>query len=106
MRDRTNKCVFHLYEVYADKANAFTAHTKTDHFKAFLAFKASNGFEGQPEASAPESIELTGFEKPVQHGICIMNQEGGSGVNGLVKLTHVEGEKCKIHVRITGLAPG
>jgi (4S)-4-hydroxy-5-phosphonooxypentane-2,3-dione isomerase len=106
MRDRTNKCVFHLYEVYTDKVNAFTAHTKTDHFKAFLAFKASGGFEGKPEASAPESIELSGFEKPVKYGICIMNPDGGSGVNGLVKLTHVEGEKCKIHVRITGLAPG
>jgi len=58
MRDRTNKCVFHLYEVYTDEAIAFTAHMKTDHFKAFLAFKASGGFEGKPEASAPESIEL------------------------------------------------
>lgn len=26
MRDRANKCVFHLYEVYADKENAFAAH--------------------------------------------------------------------------------
>ena len=35
-----------------------------------------------------------------------MNPDGGSGVNGLVKLYHTKGQKCKIVARITGLAEG
>ena len=40
------------------------------------------------------------------YGVCIMNPDGGSGVNGLVKLTHPKGGKCKIVAEITGLKPG
>ena len=40
------------------------------------------------------------------YGVCIMNPDGGSGVNGLVKLTHKQGEKIKMNIKITGLAPG
>ena len=39
-------------------------------------------------------------------GVCIMNPDGGSNVKGLVKLTHAQGEKCKMNVKIEGLTPG
>ena len=35
-----------------------------------------------------------------------MNPDGGSGVNGLVKLTQQEGGKVKMNVKITGLTEG
>ena len=40
------------------------------------------------------------------YGICIMNPDGDSGVKGLVKLTHTQGQKCKISAEISGLTPG
>ena len=40
------------------------------------------------------------------YGICIMNPDGDSGVKGLVKLVHTEGQKCKITAEISGLKPG
>ena len=40
------------------------------------------------------------------YAICIMNPDGGSGVNGLVKMTQVEGQKVQISAQITGLAKG
>ena len=47
------------------------------------------------------------MEHPTTHyAICIMNPDGGSSVNGLVKLTQVEGGKTKIVADITGLTPG
>ena len=46
------------------------------------------------------------METPILYGISIMNPDGGSGVNGLVKLTHPQGGKCKISAEITGLKPG
>ena len=35
-----------------------------------------------------------------------MNPDGGSGVNGLVKLTQEHGKQTKISAKITGLTPG
>ena len=46
------------------------------------------------------------MEATTLYGVCIMNPDGGSGVNGLVKLVHVQGQKCKITADITGLKPG
>ena len=40
------------------------------------------------------------------YAICIMNPDGNSGVNGLVKLVQEDGKKCKITANITGLTPG
>ena len=40
------------------------------------------------------------------YGVCIMHPDGGSDVTGLVKLVHVEGQKCKITADIKGLKPG
>ena len=46
------------------------------------------------------------MEPKTLYGICIMNPDGNSGVNGLVKLVHTEGQKCKISAHITGLKAG
>ena len=46
------------------------------------------------------------METETLYAVCIMNPDGGSGVNGLVKITHPKGGKSKINVRITGLAEG
>ena len=46
------------------------------------------------------------MENETRYGICIMNPDGGSGVNGLVKLVHVKGQHCHISADITGLTPG
>lgn len=40
------------------------------------------------------------------YAVCILREDGGSGVSGLVKFSQVEGEKVKIHAEITGLSPG
>ena len=46
------------------------------------------------------------METETKYGICIMNPDGGSGVNGLVKFVHPKGGKCKINARFTGLKEG
>ena len=40
------------------------------------------------------------------YAVCIMNPDGNSGVNGIVKMTQVDGQKTKIHAEFTGLTPG
>jgi len=40
------------------------------------------------------------------YAVCILREDGGSGVSGLVKFSQVEGENVKIHAEITGLTPG
>ena len=40
------------------------------------------------------------------YAICLLKEDGNSGVNGVVKFTQVEGENVKIHAEITGLTPG
>ena len=45
-------------------------------------------------------------EAKTHYAICIMNPDGNSGVNGLVKMIQTEGQKVKIHAEFTGLTPG
>ena len=46
------------------------------------------------------------MESKTLYGICIMNPDGNSGVSGLVKLVHTEGQKCRIFGEIKGLKAG
>ena len=46
------------------------------------------------------------MENETLYAVCIMNPDGGSGVNGVVKMIHPKGGKCKISAEITGLTPG
>ena len=40
------------------------------------------------------------------YAICILHEDKGSGVNGVVKFTQEEGKEVKITAEITGLTPG
>ena len=40
------------------------------------------------------------------YAVCIMKEDGSSGVNGIVKMTQVDGQKVKIVADFTGLTPG
>merc|ERR1712166_1331826 len=57
MRDRENKCIYHLYEVYKNAA-AFDFHKETEHFGAFKAFGDSGGLEKPAEVTVPESLDI------------------------------------------------
>eukprot|EP00352_Strombidinopsis_acuminata_P000079 CAMPEP_0176340130 /NCGR_PEP_ID=MMETSP0126-20121128/1324_1 /TAXON_ID=141414 ORGANISM="Strombidinopsis acuminatum, Strain SPMC142" /NCGR_SAMPLE_ID=MMETSP0126 /ASSEMBLY_ACC=CAM_ASM_000229 /LENGTH=183 /DNA_ID=CAMNT_0017684147 /DNA_START=88 /DNA_END=639 /DNA_ORIENTATION=- len=40
------------------------------------------------------------------YAVCVLNQDGNSGVHGIVKFTQVEGQKCRIVAEFTGLTEG
>ena len=72
---------------------------------------ASGSSSGALSSTKTLAAAATGATAAAGHGktayaICIMNPDGGSGVNGLVKMVHTEGQLCKITAHITGLTPG
>ena len=40
------------------------------------------------------------------YAVCVLNQDGNSGVSGIVKTSQVEGQKTRITAEIKGLTPG
>ena len=45
-------------------------------------------------------------EVPTYYAVCVMKEDQGSGVNGVVKFIQRHGEKVHIQAHLTGLAPG
>ena len=45
-------------------------------------------------------------DKMIHYAVCVLNPDGNSGVSGVVRFRHVEGEKVKIEADVTGLTPG
>jgi superoxide dismutase, Cu-Zn family len=45
-------------------------------------------------------------ESKTHFAVCVMNPDGGSSVSGVVKMSQVEGEKCKVVADVKGLKPG
>jgi Cu/Zn superoxide dismutase len=40
------------------------------------------------------------------YAVCVLYEDNGSGVNGVVKFTQTEGGKCRIQAEVTGLKAG
>ena len=40
------------------------------------------------------------------YAICILKEDGNSGVNGVVKFVHEPGKKIRVTAEVTGLTPG
>jgi Cu-Zn family superoxide dismutase len=40
------------------------------------------------------------------YAVCVLNPDGGSGVSGIVHMSQVEGQKCRITAEIKGLTQG
>ena len=45
-------------------------------------------------------------EAPTHYAVCVLNQDGDSGVKGIAKFVQKEGEQCHITAEVTGLSEG